>query len=182
MGNPNYPKVQPQIIPQRSDSIERFGSKLRDQFKSPRDFSSLLPRKGPFQAHRQQPSISYPIHLDSFSNSSVDISAARSADQRKAGSWPRNPSFGLHLEGKSTLNQTYKVGRVFPMASMRKSGKMITGNPTLLVNISDLDIRENESSFKQYAEKVHSHMNQSGAYISQNYQKPPAPGMEDTSL
>jgi len=147
IGNPNYPKVQPQIIPQRSDSIERFGSKLRDQFKSPRDFSlrsELLPRKGPFQSHRQPPSISYPIHLDSFSNSSVDISAARSADQRKAGSWPRNPSFGLHLD--------------------------------------DLDIRENEPSFKQYAEKVHSHMNQSGAYISQNYQKPPAPGMEDTSL
>ena len=96
MGNPNYPKVQPQIIP-RSDS-ERFGSKL--SFKSPRDFPSLLPRKGPFQAHRQPPSISYPIHLDSFSN--VDISHAhRSADQRKAGSWPRNPSFGLHLDGES---------------------------------------------------------------------------------
>ena len=86
------------------------------------------------------------------------MSAARSADQRKAGSWPRNPSFGLHLDGES--------------------------NPTqlVLIHISDLDIRENESSFKQYAEKVHSHINQSGAYISQNYQKPPAPGMEDTSL
>ena len=109
MGNPNYPKVQPQIIP-RSDS-ERFGSKLRDQFKSPRDFPSLLPRKGPFQAHRQPPSISYPIHLDSFSNSNVDLSAARSADQRKAGSWPRNPSFGLHLDGKSLpkINHTYRT-------------------------------------------------------------------------
>ena len=53
--------------------------------------------------------------------------------------------------------------------------------PSLIKN-SDLDIRENDSSFKQYAEKVHSHINQSGAYISQNYQKPPAPGMEDTSL
>ena len=105
IGNPNYPKVQPQIIPQRSDP-ERFGSKLRDQFKSPRDFPSLLPRKGPFQAHRQPPSISYPIHLDSFSNSSIDISAARSADQRKAGSWPRNPSFGLHLDGKFKPNPT----------------------------------------------------------------------------
>jgi len=97
--------------------------------------------------------------LDTFSNSSVDISAARSADQRKAGSWPRNPSFGLHLDGKSKPNPTCPY-----------------------TYISDLDIRENESSFKQYAEKVHSHMNQSGAFISQNYQKPPAPGMEDTSL
>ena len=101
--------------------------------------------------------------MDSFSNSSVDISAARSADQRKAGSWPRNPSFGLHLDGKSKpLDGKFK--------------------PLVLLHILDLDIRENESSFKQYAEKVHSHMNQSGAFISQNYQKPPAPGMEDTSL